>query len=150
MTDEQMTKIVNWMDEQLDDESIAEGFVKSKDPKKFITDNLDELRQYPGWSSIESAVYKDPATENLDKLAKQYDKFEDIPETYFYNLAEAAEMTPADAKAYVLKAMKKQSEKINEQQKLADEYKRSKETLHLPGFLENEYSKAARLKGDAR
>lgn len=148
MTDEQMTKIVDWMDEQLDDESIAEGFVKSKDPKKFITDNLDKLRQYPGWSSVESTVYEAPATDNLDKLAKQYSRFEDIPETYFYNLAEAAKMTPEDAKAYVLKAMKKQSEKIDEKQKLADEYRRSKETFHLPGILENEYSKAARLKGD--
>lgn len=151
MTDKD--KVIDWILDNIIDESLANELLSAEDLKSAITSNIEELRQYPGWSSIESTVYAAPATENLDKLAKQYDKFEDIPETYFYNLAEDAKMTPEDAKAYILKAMKKQSEKIDEKQKLADEYRHSKESGGIPyagTWLENEYAKADRLKGETR
>lgn len=145
MTDAEVTKLVDWMDEHLDDESIAQGLIAADNKEQYIKDHIQQLRSEPGWASVEPNL---STMSVLDEVAKEYRNIEDIPEAYLASKADEVGIDFDKAKSYVNKRINKRSDRTSEKQQLADEYKRSRETFHLPGFLENEYSKAARLKGD--
>lgn len=150
MTDEEVTKLVDWMDEHLDDESIAQGLIAADNKEQYVKDHIQQLRSEPGWASVEPKL---SAMSVLDEVAKEYRNIEDIPEAYLAAKADEVGIDFDKAKSYVNKQISKRSDRTSEKQKLADEYKRYKESGSIPyagTWLENEYAKAARLKGDTR
>lgn len=143
-TDDQRNRLLEWAEaESVDDDEIINAMITKPE---FTKADLDYLRQFPGFSSVEAQIVPTTNEKLADKIASEYSSIDAVPKAYLIDMQKQG-LTDADLEKAFAKRdkQKKYDTMIAEQEQRKKDLEEASELSKNKSLAENALALALKL-----